>query len=241
VTGQLVGVGVGPGDPELVTLKAARAIATADVVAYFAKAGSRSNARSIAADHMRPGVAEERLDYPVTTEIARDAPAYHALIEGFYGMAAARLAAHLDAGRNVAVLSEGDPLFYGSYMHLHVRLASRYPVEVIPGVTGIAGCAAVAGVPLAQGDDVFAVVPGTLPEGQLVGRLLASDAVAVIKLGRNLAKVRRALAGANRLAGALYVERGTMAGGRVIALADKGDDEAPYFAVVLVPGWEARP
>jgi precorrin-2/cobalt-factor-2 C20-methyltransferase len=241
VTGKLVGVGVGPGDPDLMTLKAARAIEAADVVAYFAKAGHPSQARGIAAGRLRAGVVEEALDYPVTTELDRETAAYRAAIDGFYGAAATRLAAHLDAGRNVAVLSEGDPFFYGSYMHIHARLAARYPTEVIPGVTSVAGCAAAAGVPLAQGDDVLAIVPGTLAEPELIVRFLENEAFAVIKLGRNLAKVRRALAGADRLTGALYVERGTMTGGRVMKLAEKGDDAAPYFAVVLVPGWEARP
>ena len=241
MSGRLTGVGVGPGDPDLMTLKAVRIIAAADVVAYFAKAGSPSHARAIAAGHMRPGVTEEALGYPVTTEIARKAPEYGAAIESFYAASAARLAAHLDAGRSVAVLSEGDPFFYGSYMHLHVRLAARYPTEVIPGVTSIAGCAAIAGVPLAQGDDVLAIVPGTLSEPQLIERFMAGEAFAVIKLGRNLGKVRRALAASGRIAGALYVERGTMADGRVLKLADKPDDTAPYFAVILVPGWESRP
>jgi precorrin-2/cobalt-factor-2 C20-methyltransferase len=240
MSGKLIGVGVGPGDPELMTLKAARVVASTDVVAYFAKAGSASNARAIAAGHMRPGAIEEELGYPVTTEIDRHEAGYRNAIGGFYDAASARLAAHLDAGRDVAVLSEGDPFFYGSYMHIHVRLAPRYASEVIAGVTSVAGCAAVAGVPLAQGDDVLAVVPGTLPEPQLVARFGAGEAFAVIKLGRNLGKVRRALAGANRLAGAIYVERGTMADGRVLPLADKPDDAAPYFAIVLVPGWEGR-
>ena len=239
--GRLTGVGVGPGDPDLMTLKAVRIIAAADVVAYFAKAGSPSHARAIAAGHMRPGDTEVALSYPVTTEIARKAPEYGAAIESFYAASAARLAAHLDAGRSVAVLSEGDPFFYGSYMHLHARLAARYPTEVIPGVTSIAGCAAIAGVPLAQGDDVLAIVPGTLSEPQLIERFMAGEAFAVIKLGRNLGKVRRALAASGRIAGALYVERGTMADGRVLKLADKPDDTAPYFAVILVPGWESRP
>ncbi len=146
MSGRLLGVGVGPGDPELMTLKAARAVAAADVIAFFGKAGSQSNARAIALPQMRPGVIEEALAYPVTTEIAKDAPEYGTAIDAFYEASAARLAAHLDAGRTVVVLSEGDPFFYGSYMHLHVRLAARYPTEVIPGVTSIAGCARPCGI-----------------------------------------------------------------------------------------------
>jgi precorrin-2/cobalt-factor-2 C20-methyltransferase len=160
---RLIGVGVGPGDPELMTLKASRALREADVVAHFAKAGNPSKARAIAARHIRPGIAEVPLLYPVTTEIPRHEPAYCSEIAAFYDGCADALAAHLDRHCSVAVICEGDPLFYGSYMHLHVRLASRYPTEVIAGVTGMSGCWSALGAPIAQGDDVFTVLPGTLP------------------------------------------------------------------------------
>jgi len=139
------------------------------------------------------------------------------------------------------VVCEGDPLFYGSYMHLHVRLAHRYRSEVVAGVSGMSGCWSAVGTPMAQGDDVFSVLPGTLAQDELERRLNETDAVVVIKLGRNLPKVRRALERTGRLARAVYVERGTMTGERAIPLAAKTDDCAPYFAMVLVPGWERRP
>ncbi len=237
--GRLFGVGVGPGDPELMTVKAVRAVSRADVVAHFAKAGRPGNARMIAAAHIGSQAVELPFRYPVTTEIATDDPAYAQAIDDFFDASAAAVAAHLDAGRTVAVLSEGDALFYGSYMHLHVRLSSRYPTEVIPGVTSLSGCWSAAGLPLARGDDVLAVVPGTLAAAALRARFAGGDAVAVIKLGRHLAKVRQALADAGRLAGAVYVERGTMADAVVAPLADRRNDDAPYFAVVLVPAREA--
>jgi precorrin-2/cobalt-factor-2 C20-methyltransferase len=237
---RLIGVGVGPGDPELMTLKASRALREADVVAHFAKAGNPSKARAIAAGHIRPGIAEVPLLYPVTTEIPRHEPAYCSKIAAFYDSCADALAAHLDRRCSVAVICEGDPLFYGSYMHLHVRLASRYPTEVIAGVTGMSGCWSALGAPIAQGDDVFTVLPGTLPEDELERRLGDADAAVIMKLGRNLPKVRRALARSGHLARAMYVERGTMTDAVVMRLADKADDCAPYFAVVLVPGWEGR-
>jgi precorrin-2/cobalt-factor-2 C20-methyltransferase len=238
--GRLIGVGVGPGDPELLTLKAMRALKEADVVAHFAKLGNGSNARAIVASWLRPGIEELPLLYPVTTEIQKDEPRYRDTLREFYDAAAAAVAAHLDAGRVVAVICEGDPLFYGSYMHLHVRLAPSYPTEIIAGVTGMSGCWSAAGVPIAQGDDVFTAIPGSLPEEELVRRLGGTDAVVVMKVGRNLPKVRRALERTGRLARAMYVERGTMPGAGVMPLVDKCDDCAPYFAVVLVPGWEQR-
>jgi precorrin-2/cobalt-factor-2 C20-methyltransferase len=237
---RLIGVGVGPGDPELVTLKALRALREADVVAYFAKAGNPSRSRAIAECHLRHDVTELALSYPVTTEIPKDTPAYCSVIASFYDTSATTIAAHLDANRVVAVLCEGDPLFYGSYMHLHVRLVGRYSTEVIAGVTGMSGCWSAVGAPIAQGDDVFTVLPGTLPEDELERRLADADAAVIMKLGRNLPKVRRALARSGQLGRALYVERGTMKDAVVKRLADKADDCAPYFAIVLVPGWEGR-
>jgi precorrin-2/cobalt-factor-2 C20-methyltransferase len=241
VSGRLIGVGVGPGDPELVTLKALRVLADADVVAHFAKDGHASNARAIVASHLRAGVTELPLRYPVTTELPSNGPAYREQIRAFYDAAAAAVAKHLDAGRTVAVIAEGDPLFYGSYMHLHVRLSARYPVEIVAGVTGMSGCWSAAGAPIAQGDDVFTVLPATLAQAELERRLADGDAAVVMKLGRHLAKVRRALENTGRLARAIYVERGTMADAAMMRLADKQDDTAPYFAVVLIPGWEERP
>jgi precorrin-2/cobalt-factor-2 C20-methyltransferase len=235
---RLIGVGVGPGDPELMTLKAARVLREVQVVAHFAKAGRPSQARAVVAGHLGAGIIELPLLYPVTTEISKHAAAYCGEINAFYDDCAAAIAAHLDGGRAVAVLCEGDPLFYGSYMHLHVRLAPKYPTEVIAGVTGMSGCWSAVGAPIAQGDDVFTVLPGTLSEDELTRRLAGADAAVLMKLGHNFAKVRRAIDRAGRLAGAIYVERGTTAQAVTMRLADKNDD-APYFAMVLIPGWEA--
>ena len=240
-TGRLYGVGTGPGDPELLTLKAVRALGQADVVAHFAKRGHAGNARKIVDAHWRPEMIELPLAYPVTTEIDKQHDDYKAAIRAFYEESAGAVEAHLVEGRTVAVLSEGDPLFYGSYMHLHVRLAHRFPTEVIPGVTAMSGCWSASGLPIVQGDDVLTVLPGTLAEDRLARRLADTDSAVIMKLGRNLPKVRRALTAAGKLNGAVYVERGTMANAMAIPLADKPDDEAPYFALVLVPGWEGRP
>ncbi|MEZ5784251.1 MAG: precorrin-2 C(20)-methyltransferase [Rhizobiaceae bacterium] len=240
-TGRLIGVGTGPGDPELLTLKAVRALAEADVVAHFARRNGNGNARAIVDGHMKPGVVELPLHYPVTVEIDKDDDAYKAQILAFYEQSAAAVAAHLEAGRTVAVLSEGDPLFYGSYMHLHVRLAHRYPTEVVAGVTAMSGCWSQTGEPIVQGDDVLTVLPGTMKEAELTRRLQDTDAAVIMKVGRNLPKIRRALTAAGKAGRAVYVERGTMANGASMRLADKADDIAPYFSVVLVAGWLDRP
>jgi len=236
--GRLIGVGVGPGDPDLMTLKAVRALREADLVVHFGTNGTSSNARRIAAFHLPKGIEELALRYPVTTEIPKHDDGYRDAIAKFYDDASAVLAARLDAGEIIAVLCEGDPLFYGSYMHLHTRLARTYRTEVIAGVTGMSGCWSALRTPIAQGDDVLTVLPGTLPESELTRRLGDADAAVVMKVGRNLAKIRRALEQSGRLARAIYVERGTMTNQAMMPLCDKADDHAPYFAIVLVPGWE---
>ncbi len=239
--GRLIGVGVGPGDPELITMKAVRLLKTADVIVHFAKNGAAGKARTIAAGYLRDGVTELALHYPLTTEVDKDCAAYRDAMSAFYNTSAAAIAGHLDAGRTVAVICEGDPLFYGSFMHLHVRLSTRYPSEVIAGVTGMSGAWTAAATPIAQGDDVFVVVPATLPEAELERRLADADAAVIMKIGRHLPKVRAALTRCGRLSRAIYVERATMGNAVMMPLAKKPDDVAPYFAIVLVPSWEHAP
>jgi precorrin-2/cobalt-factor-2 C20-methyltransferase len=234
--GKLIGVGVGPGDPDLLTLKAVHTLKYADVVAHFAKAGNVSNARAIVSRYLPPNVTEMPLLYPITTERPTSDSEYRSAIHSFFDDAASAVAAHLDAGRSVAVLSEGDPLFFGSYMHLHVRLMKQYPTDVIPGVTAMSGCWSAAGLPFAQGDDVLTVVPATLDEVELIRRFQQNDPTVVMKVGRNLSKVRRALVAADRLNNATYIERGTTDQEKIMPLVDKANDAAPYFAIVLVTG-----
>ncbi|MFJ8713224.1 precorrin-2 C(20)-methyltransferase [Streptomyces violaceus] len=235
MSGKLYGVGLGPGDPSLMTVRAVEAIAEADVIAYHSARHGRSIARSIAAKHIRADHIEERLVYPVTTETTDHPGGYKGAMEEFYTEASARLAAHLDAGRTVAVLAEGDPLFYGSYMHMHKRLTDRYDTEVIPGVTSVSAAAARLGTPLAEGEEVLTILPGTLPEEELTARLAATDAAVVMKLGRTFTKVRSALESSGRLGEARYVERATMAGERLAELADVDAESVPYFSVAVLP------
>jgi precorrin-2 C20-methyltransferase/precorrin-3B C17-methyltransferase len=229
---RLTGVGLGPGDPELVTVRAARLIGSAGVVAYHAARHGRSIARSIAEPYLCGGQIEEVLVYPVTTEACDD---YRGVIEAFYDDCARRLAVHLDAGRDVVVLCEGDPSFYGSYMHLHKRLAGRYPAEIVPGVTSVSGAAARLGRPLVERDEVLSVLPGTLPPAELADRLARTDSAAVLKLGRTFGAVRGALEQAGRLDEAWYVERATTDRQRVLPLAEVDPDTVPYFSVAIVP------
>ena len=183
--GTLWGVGLGPGDPELVTVKAARVIGEADVVAYHSARHGRSIARGIAEPYLRPGQIEEHLVYPVTTETTDHPGGYAGALEDFYADATQRIAAHLDAGRDVALLAEGDPLFYSSYMHLHTRLTKRFDAVIVPGVTSVSAASAAIATPLVAGDEVLSVLPGTLPVAELTRRLADADAAVVLKLGRS--------------------------------------------------------
>ncbi|MCA0156735.1 precorrin-2 C(20)-methyltransferase [Tsukamurella sp. M9C] len=236
MTGILYGVGVGPGDPELVTVKAARLIAEADVVAYHSARHGRSNARACAAPYLREGQAEIRLMYPVTTETTDHPGGYRGALDDFYAGAAEELAEHLTAGRNVVLLAEGDPMFYSSYMHMHKRLRDRFECVVVPGVTSVSAAAAATGVPLVEADEVLTVLPGTLPESELRRRLADTDAAAIMKLGRTFPTVRGALQDADRDGAAWYVERASRADERVLAVDDVSAEDVPYFATVLVPG-----
>ncbi|MDU0290461.1 precorrin-2 C(20)-methyltransferase [Saccharothrix longispora] len=237
MTGRLYGVGVGPGDPELVTVKAARLIREADVVVFHSARHGRSVARRVAEPYLREGQVEEQLVYPVTTEDSDD---YQGEMDAFYEECAERLARHLDAGRDVVVLAAGDPFFYGSYMHLHKRLAHRYPAEVVPGVTSVSAGAAVIGRPLVERDEVLTVLPGTLPADALVEHLSGGDPVAIVKLGRTFPNVREALEKTGRLDEAWYVERATTGGQRTSPLSEVDAGTVPYFSLALLPSSDRR-
>lgn len=234
--GRLFGVGVGPGDPELMTLKAARLIGAADVVAFHAGRGKQSNARRIAADLIPSGAIEEVLEYPVTTGLTEHPGGYAGAIADFYERSAQRLAEHLAAGRDVVLLAEGDPLFYGSFMYMHDRLSERFPTEIVPGVPAFAAATAAAATPLVRQTDVLTVLPGTLPEPELARRLADTDGAIIMKLGRNFPAVRRALESAGRLDGAVYVERASTDAQAHHPVSEVDPDTVPYFSLVVVPG-----
>ncbi len=235
-SGTLYGVGLGPGDPELVTVKAARVIGEADVIAYHSARHGRSIARRIAEPYLRQGQIEEHLVYPVTTETTEHPGGYAGAMEDFYREAAERIAAHLESGRDVALLAEGDPLFYSSYMHMHSRLTARFNAVIIPGVTSVSAASAAIATPLVTGDEVLSVLPGTMPVRELARRLADADAAVVIKLGRTYPQVREALSLSGRLEEAFYVERASTDAQRVLPAAEVDADGVPYFSLAILPG-----
>ena len=234
--GRLLGLGVGPGDPELITLKALRLLRAAPVVAYFVAKGKTGNAFGIIEAHLAPSQTRLPLVYPVTTEALEPPLCYETIIAAFYDDAAQQLSAHLEAGRDVAVICEGDPFFYGSYMYLHDRLGERFDTDVVPGVCSMLGGAAMLGVPLVYRNQSLSVLSGVLPEEELRERLAQTDAAVIMKLGRNFEKVRRVLASLGLTHRARYIERATMARHRIVPIDEVDPMASPYFSLLLVPG-----
>ncbi|MGH1419778.1 MAG: precorrin-2 C(20)-methyltransferase [Hyphomicrobiaceae bacterium] len=238
--GTLYCVGLGPGDPDLMTVKSRRLLSTAKFVAYFHKRGKRGNARTIADGLYSNEAHELAMEYPMTTEAPVESRQYQTALKSFYDDKSQELAKHLKRGEDIVVLCEGDPFFYGSFMHLYLRLRDTHNIEVVPGVTGMSGGWTNSGHPITYGDDVMSVLPGSLPEDALGRGLGQCDAAVIMKIGRNMAKVRRALTAAGLLERAIYVERGTMTDEVILPLAQKESDDAPYFSLILVPGQGRR-
>ena len=238
----VVCVGLGPGDPDLMSVKADRLVRGARHVAFFRKKGRPGKARQLVEGLLMPGVTEYPMEYPVTTELPVDSPGYVAQLSAFYDDWCARLTL-LAHTQQVVVLCEGDPFLYGSFMHLYTRLRERadVPMEVVPGIPGMVGCWHATGEPITWGDDVLSVMTGTLSEDELVRRMQAAEALVVMKVGRNLPRIRRALMRTGRLDAAWLVQNGTTATQQVARLADVADDACPYFAIVLVHGQGRRP
>jgi precorrin-2/cobalt-factor-2 C20-methyltransferase len=234
--GHLYGIGVGPGDPELLTLKALRLLKASPVVAYFVAKGKKGNAFSIVETHLEAGQTRLPLVYPVTTEALEPPLSYESVIADFYDTAAALIGEQLNAGRDVAVVCEGDPLFYGSYMYLHDRLSPEFDVEVIPGVCSMLGGAAVLGTPLVYRNQSLSILSGVMTEDELRRKLSDTDAAVIMKLGRNFDKVRRVLDELGLADRARYIERATMSNQRIVPLADVDPMASPYFSLLIVPG-----
>ncbi|ATF19136.1 precorrin-2 C(20)-methyltransferase [Phaeobacter gallaeciensis] len=237
--GKVICAGLGPGDPDLMSVRSHRLISNARHIAYFRKVGRKGQARAIVDGMLTEGVTEHAMEYPVTTEIHFSDPEYNRLLGEFYDQWAETLA-EIAQDEDVVVLCEGDPFLYGSYMHLYTRLQGRVAQEIIPGITGMSGCWTASGQPITWGDDVLTVAMATLSEDELAKRAAETDALVVMKIGRNLPKLRRALERAGRADDAWLVERGTMPGQTVQKLSEI-TGEVPYFSIVLVHGQGRRP
>ena len=239
--GTVYGVGLGPGDPDLLSVRADRLVRGARHIAYFRKAGRAGQARTLADDLLPENATEHPMEYPVTTEIPLSDPAYNETLGGFYTDCTKRLRRLTDAGEDVVVLCEGDPFFYGSFMHLYTRLRDDVPVEVVPAITGMSGAWTATGAPITWGDDILTVLMGTLDEDTLARNMANADALVVMKIGRNIDKVRAALRRAGRYEAAWLVEYATMPNQTVQKLSEAEGRVTPYFSIVVVHGQGRRP
>jgi len=229
-SGHLYGLGVGPGDPELLTLKALRLLQAAPVVAYPVLEDGKSLARSIIADYLSGSQIEIPMYFPFKPDQSA---------QPFYDKAAEKLAEHLSASQDVVVLCEGDPFFYGTFMYLFTRLSERFPTEVVPGVSSVMASASVLGTPLTYRNDAFMVLSGILPAETLADRLKVADAAAIIKIGRHFSKVYAVLNQLGLTERALYIERATMPNQRIVPLKQVNLETVPYFSLILIPSqWQ---
>ena len=224
--GRLYGLGIGPGDPELLTLKAHRILTSVPVIAYPTLENGKALARAIVADFIRP--EQQEIPMPLPFSVQRSSQPY-------YDLGAEKIAAHLSSGRDVAVLCEGEPMLYGSFMYLFQRLAPRFPTEVVPGISSTFASAAMLGVPITFRNDVLSIMPATLEAEQLRDRLQGVDAAVIIKLGRHFSKVRDILGELGLLERALYIERATQPTQRIIPIRELNPEEATYWALILIP------
>ncbi|MDN3555485.1 precorrin-2 C(20)-methyltransferase [Halomonas maura] len=238
--GTIYGVGLGPGSQDLMSVRADRLIRGATHVAFFRKKGRTGHARTIVEGMLARDAVELPMEYPVTTEIPFDDPRYNEWLAAFYARQVAQLSEIAGAGHDVAVLCEGDPFFYGSFMHLYTRLQGRVAVEVVPGITGMSAAWTATGRPITWGDDVLTVLTATQPEERLAERIARTDALVVMKIGRHLDKLRRALESAGRADEAWLIEYASMAQQRVVPLRDAGE-RVPYFSILVIHGDGRRP
>lgn len=239
--GTIHGVGLGPGAADLMSVRADRLVRNARHIAYFRKAGRSGQARKIVEGMLHADAVEFPMEYPVTTEIPLSDPRYNEILSQFYAECCAHLRALAEAGEDVVVLCEGDPFFYGSFMHLYTRLRDDVDVRVVPAITGMSAAWTATGTPITWGDDVLSVLMGTLPEAELVRGMLNADAIVVMKIGRNIDKVRAALKQAGKYDRAYLVEFASMDNQTMTRLSEAEDKVTPYFSIVVVHGQGRRP
>ncbi len=239
--GTVYGVGLGPGDQDLLSVRADRLLRGAKHVAFFRKAGRPGQARRIVNGMLPDTAIEFPMEYPVTTEIPLSDPRYNEVLSAFYSACTAHVQSLAEDGQDVVVLCEGDPFFYGSFMHLYTRLKDNVPVEVVPAITGMSGAWTATGAPITWGDDILTILMGTLDEDTLAARMADADALVIMKIGRNIDKVRRALKTAGKFEQAYLIEFATMPNQQVQRLAEADGKVTPYFSIIVVHGQGRRP
>ena len=239
--GIIYGLGLGPGNPNLMSVKADRILRQSTNIAFFRKKGRKGHARTIVDTMLPANVIEFVMEYPVTTEIPLDDLAYNQTLSEFYKDCAEHIKTLSEQGTSVSVLCQGDPFFYGSFMHIYTRVKDSHPVEVVPAITGMSAAWTETGAPMTWGDDVLSVVVGTLPEEVLIAKMTQCDALVVMKIGRHLEKVKRALKASGLFERAFLVLHAAMNNSEVQKLSELKEDDTPYFSIIIVHGQGRRP
>jgi precorrin-2/cobalt-factor-2 C20-methyltransferase len=241
MSGTIYGIGLGPGDPDLMSVKTHRLLTNAKHVAFFRKAGRKGQARAIVDGMIPEGAVEFPMEYPVTTEIPLTDPRYNEILSGFYSEVTDHLISLAKSGEDIVVLCEGDPFFYGSFMHIYARVKDHVPTEVVPAITGMSGAWTATGAPITWGDDVLTVLMGTLGEEKLTQHIADTDALVIMKIGTNFEKVIRALKAGGKFDDAYLVQFATMGKQTVNKLSEVTEKVTPYFSIIVVHGQGRRP
>ncbi len=226
MTGKIIGIGVGPGDPELITLKALKAIKAGKIIAYPSTETEESYARSIVKDYFSENVLEIPIKIPM---VESRFPS-----QLIYNTASDEISAHLKKGEDVIILCQGDPFFYGSFMYLFSRFAGKFPIEIIPGISSLNACSAVSQRPLCSRLESLSVIPGGMNDEEFLKQLEKEGAFAIMKVGKHLNRIKGLLDRKGMGGRAVYVSHATLPNQKVFPLS-KAPEIAPYFSMILVP------
>ncbi len=239
--GKIYGVGVGPGAVDLLSVRAEKLVREAKYIAFFRKAGRAGHARQIASTLLSKDVIELAMEYPITTEIPLSDQRYSEVLSEFYKKYSNKIISLSQTGIDLVILCEGDPFFYGSFMHIYSRVKDKCPVEVVPAITGMSAAWTATDIPITWGDDILTVLMGTLDKTTLENQLQDTNAAIIMKIGRNLPKIKKALERTGRFYDAFIVEYAAMDKQTVQRLSDYNTENAPYFSIIILHGQGRRP
>ena len=239
--GKIYGVGVGPGAVDLLSVRADKLVREAKYIAFFRKTGRAGHARQIASTLLSKDVIELAMEYPITTEILLSDQRYNEVLSKFYKKWSNKIISLSQTGIDLVILCEGDPFFYGSFMHIYSRVKDKCPVEVVPAITGMSAAWTATDIPITWGDDILTVLMGTLDKTTLENQLQNTNAAIIMKIGRNLPKIKKALERTGRFYDAFIVEYAAMDKQTVQRLSDYNTETAPYFSIIILHGQGRRP
>ena len=239
--GKIYGVGVGPGAVDLLSVRADKLVREAKYIAFFRKAGRAGHARQIASTLLSKDVIELAMEYPITTEISLSDQRYSEVLSEFYKKYSNKIISLSQPGKDLVILCEGDPFFYGSFMHIYSRVKDKCPVEVVPAITGMSAAWTATDIPITWGDDILTVLMGTLDKTTLENQLQNTNAAIIMKIGHNLPKIKKALERTGRFYDAFIVEYAAMDKQTVQRLSDYNTENAPYFSIIILHGQGRRP